>query len=147
MATLKFNSRPAPVLAEHRPLYKIAQCLLIIKICGRSQKCSLLKLHLINWAFKKDSRIADLQAAIQNKQLSIPVWGFDPALAVALQIAAEENLLKPVDTGIKIMPAGEEFLLKINSDPEFLSKEKKQLELLGKKLTEKMVAKTARDWE
>jgi hypothetical protein len=106
-----------------------------------------LKLHLINWALKKDSRIADLQAAIQNKQLSIPVWGFDPALAVALQIAAEENLLRPEETGIIILPAGEEFLLKINSDPEFLAKEKKQLDLLGKKLTEKMVTKTARDWE
>lgn len=147
MAMLKFKPRPAPVLAEHRPLYKIAQCLLIIKICGRSQKCSLLKLHLINWALKKDSRVADLQAAIQNKQLSIPVWGFDPALAVALKIAAEENLLRPEETGIIILPAGEEFLLKIISDPEFLAKEKKQLDLLGKKLTETMVAKTARDWE
>ncbi|GFM52897.1 hypothetical protein PSCICE_41640 [Pseudomonas cichorii] len=106
-----------------------------------------MKLHLINWALKKDSRIADLQAAIQNKHLSIPVWGFDPALAVALQIAAEENLLRPEETGIIILPAGEELLLKINSDPEFLAKEKKQLDLLGKKLTETMVAKTARDWE
>ncbi|MBA4681631.1 hypothetical protein DP090_018360 [Pseudomonas sp. MDMC216] len=106
-----------------------------------------MKLHLINWALKKDSRIADLQAAIQNKQLSIPVWGFDPALAVALKIAAEENLLRSEETGIIILPAGEEFLLKIDSDPEFLAKEKKQLDLLGKKLTETMVAKTAKDWE
>ncbi|MGC3710926.1 hypothetical protein ACPTKC_30245, partial [Pseudomonas aeruginosa] len=64
-----------------------------------------------------------------------------------LQIAAEENLLRPEESGIIILPAGEEFLLKINSEPEFLAKEKKQLDLLGKKHTETMVAKTARDWE
>ncbi|MFJ4386800.1 hypothetical protein ACIP02_21020 [Pseudomonas sp. NPDC089408] len=147
MATLKFTSRPAPVLAEHRPLYKIAQCLLIIDTCGRAQKCSLLKLHLINWALKKDSRIEDLKAATQNKQLSIPVWGFDPALAVALQIASEEDILKSDETGIVILPAGQEFLSEIASDPKFLSTEKAQLDKIGKKLTEKMVAKTARDWE
>lgn len=147
MAMLKFTSRPTPVLAEHRPLYKIAQCLLIIDTCGRAQKCSLLKLHLINWALKKDSRIADLKAATQNKKLTIPVWGFDPALAVALQIASEEHILKSDETGIVILPAGQEFLSKITSDPNFLSTEKSQLDKIGKKLTEKMVAQTARDWE
>lgn len=147
MAMLKFTDRPAPVLAEHRPIYKIAQCLLIIDICGRAQKCSLLKLHLINWALKKDSRIADLKAAAQHKQLSIPVWGFDPALAVALQMAAEDKLLRSDETGIVILTAGNDFLIEINGDPNFLVKEKSQLLQIGKKLTEAMVTKTARDWE
>jgi hypothetical protein len=147
MATLKFTSRPTPVLAEHRPIYRIAQCLLIIDICGRAQKCSLLKLHLINWALKSESRILALKAAILNKKLSIPVWGFDPALATALQIATEEGLLVTDDTGILISDAGVEFLAKIMDDPSSLAKEKTQLRQLGKKITEGMVSKTAREWE
>ncbi|MFK1048583.1 hypothetical protein ACSEQ1_24220 [Pseudomonas aeruginosa] len=147
MAKVKFTKRPSPVLAEHRPLYKISQALLIIDICGWGKKCSLIKLHLLNWALKSRSRIELLQNSVRTKSLSLPVWGFDPALAIALQLSVEEGLLEIEGNSIGITKKGSDFLTEINKDHDVLAIEKDALKLIGKGLTEPMVSGAAKGWE
>lgn len=147
MAKLKFTRRPTPVLAEHRPLYKMAQALLIIDICGRGQRCSLIKLHLINWALKSPSRIDSLQRASRTKNLALPIWGFDPALAIALQLAIEEGMLAIEGNGLSTTEKGSDFLKEILKDKDSLKSERDSLSSIGKGLTEQMVSTAAKGWE
>ena len=147
MARLKFTHRPSPVLAEHRPLYKIAQALLMIDICGWGRKCSIIKLHLLNWSLQSPSRLELLKNAADNKKIVIPVWGFDPALAIALQLATEEKLLVIDGGGLKITEKGSIFLEEVVKDKDVLNSEKEALGQIGKGLTEPMVSAAAKGWE
>lgn len=146
MAKIKFTRRPSPVLAEHRPIYKIAQTLVMIELCGRGKKCSLIKLHLLNWALKSRSRIELLQHAARSKSLHLPVWGFDPALAISLQLSVEDGLLEIEGSGVSITDKGCTLLEEIMKD-DYLKSEKESLNLIGKGLTETMVSAAAKGWE
>ena len=147
MAKIKFTRRPSPALAEQRPLYKITQALLIIEICGRGKKCSLIKLHLMNWALKSRSRISALEIAANNKRLTIPVWGFDPALAIALQFALEEEILVVEGSSLKITDTGNRLLDAVINDEMAFPKEKSYLKRIGKRITEEMVASVSKGWD
>lgn len=147
MAKIKFTKRPSPVLAEHRPMYKIAQALLIIETCGWGKKCSLIKLHLLNWALKTQSRMDLLHRSVTSKSLFSPIWGFDPALAIALQLAVEEGLLVIDGSSIGLTDKGSELLSDINKDKSVLESEKKALKTIGKGITEAMVSSAAKGWE
>ncbi|BCA28701.1 hypothetical protein N5C55_26330 [Pseudomonas otitidis] len=147
MARIKFTRRPSPALAEQRPLYKITQALLIVEICCRGKKCSLIKLHLLNWALKSRGRISSLEIAAKNKKLSIPVWGFDPALAVALQLALEEEIFTIEGLNLKITKKGNQLLDVIINDETAFPKEKSQLKKIGKGITEEMVTSVSKGWD
>jgi len=147
MAKIKFTRRPSPVLAEQRPLYKITQALLIIEICGRGKRCSLLKLHLMNWALKSRSRISILEIAANNKKLTIPVWGFDPALAIALQFALEETILVVEGSSLKVTDKGNHLIKAVTNDETAFVKEKSHLKKIGKRITEEMVTSVSKGWD
>ncbi|RYJ59195.1 hypothetical protein [Pseudomonas songnenensis] len=147
MAKIKFTRRPSSVLAEHRPIYKMAQTLVIIELCGRGKKCSLIKLHLLNWALKSRSRIELLQHAVRSKSLHLPVWGFDPSLAISLQLSIEDGLLEIEGSGVSVTDKGCRLLEEIMKNGDFLKTEKESLNLIGKGITETMVSAAAKGWE
>src|SRR5687768_14129599 len=101
-AHLLFQPRPAPVLPEHRPLYKIAQVLLVLHLASRAGKSSLTRLHLFNWAMKSADRGGRLSHAARTKELSVTAWGFDPALAIALRYASAEGLIVTSASGYEL---------------------------------------------
>jgi len=146
MTKLKFTQRPTPVLAEHRTLYKIAQVLLILDVCGRARKCSVLKLHLFNWALKSDKRLKQLQDASRKGGLELPIWGFDPALAIALKYAIEDRIVSGEGGGVQVSENGNKLLEFLLQDKELLSREKNSLKMIGKGITEKMVDSVAKGW-
>lgn len=147
MAKIKFTLRPSPVLAEHRPLYKIAQALLIVDICGWGKKCSIIKMHLLSWSLKSSVRIDLLRRAVQTQSLSLPVWGFDPALAIALQLSIEDGLLEYEGNSLCLTERGRDFLRVIIEDKDVLQFERLHLESIGKGLTESIVSAAAKGWE
>jgi hypothetical protein len=144
---LRFERRPSPVLAEHRPMYKIGQVLLILAIASRGNKSSLPRLQLFNWALKSAERQALLLKAVEKKELQVPAWGFDPALAIAVRIAIAEGLVAENSTGYEITGAGEFFVKEILKDADLFGPERSFLSSLGKGLTERMVEETAGGWE
>lgn len=145
--SLRFNRQPSPVLAEHRPLYKIAQLLLILHLSSRGGRSSLPRLHLFNWALKRDDRGEQLITASAEKLLKISAWGFDPALAIAIRYAISEKLIREVSTGYEITEFGIAFSKDIVKDPSALAKERAILESVGKGITETMVEAVAKGWE
>jgi hypothetical protein len=145
--TLRFQQRPAPVLPEHRTLFKITQILLVLKVASRGGKSSLPRLQLFNWAFKDASRMKQLTAAAQTGRLNIMAWGFDPTLIYALRFAAADGLIDRTSGSHAITPLGETLLNHALRDPTLLASERIVLEHVGKKITETMVDAVAKGWE
>jgi hypothetical protein len=146
MTQLKFSRRPLPVLPEHRPVYKIAQVLLVLN-CSRGGKSSLLRLHLFNWALKSPQRMQSLRDAGKGGALHLPTWGFDPALAIALRYALAEKLIFQVANGYQLSDKGAQFITDALKDQEVFSQERVDLAVVGKKITETMVESVAKGWD
>ena len=128
-------------------MYKICQALLILHICGHGNKCSLVKLHLMHWAMKTPKRMETMILAAQLGQISLPVWGFDPALSIALQLAFRDGLIEPTSTGFKLIPKGQQLVTDILKDGTVMVDEKTTLSKIGRKITEGMVKTISKEWE
>lgn len=135
-----------PVIPEHRPLYKIAQLVLILSLSCRGGKSSLARLHLFSWAFKSRDRGERLSQAVRTKSLNVTAWGFDPAVAIALRYAAAEGLVSVSGTGYQLTDKGQIFAKSIEENPEVLETEKILLREVGKGITENMVDAVAKGW-
>ena len=146
MSKLAFNVRPAPVLPEHRRMYKISQILLILELSSRGGKSTLPRLQLFNWALKSRDRQERLATAAKIQSLNVQAWGFDPALSIALRFADAEMLVNSVSTGYQITDRGKLFVEDIEKDPELLLQEKEVLRRIGKGVTEGMVDAVAKGW-
>jgi hypothetical protein len=146
MTSLRFTIKPAPVLAEHRPLYKIAQLLLVLVISSRGGKSSLARLQLFNWALKKRERSDALKEGADTGKLAMTGWGFDPAVPIALRYAIADGLVEDVSTGYVVTSGGEEFARAAIAAGLFES-EQEVLKNVAKSVTETMVAEVARRWE
>jgi hypothetical protein len=144
---LVFKRRPSPVLADHRPLYKMGEVALVLHLVSRAKRSSLPRLHLFNWALKTPDRVEALSQATRHRKLSMATWGFDPALAVALRYLCAEKLTVEGDGKFTLTPAGEAFALGIVSDKTAMLAVKGDLELIGKGVTEEMVKAVAREWK
>lgn len=145
--TLRFERQPAPVLPEHRPLYKIGQLLLVLHLASRGKKSSLPRIHLFNWALKRQERKALLLDAGKKGVLRVAAWGFDPAIAIAIEFALAECLITTNSTGYALTAEGINWVKNICKDPECFPSERQFLEQLGTTITETMVTQVAKGWE
>lgn len=145
-AHLSFHRRPAPVLADHRPLYKMAQVVLVLSLASRGGKSGLPRLHLFNWCLKNAARIRALSQAVTLRRLTMVTWGFDPALAVALRFLFAEGLLIDEGTKVSLSADGVAFAAALMEDKALLAPEKRDLALIGKGVTEAMVDAIAKEW-
>lgn len=85
--------------------------------------------------------------AAQLGQISLPVWGFDPALSIALQLAFRDGLIEATTTGFKLLPKGQQMVTDIMSDGTVMADEKATLSKIGRKITESMVKTISKEWE
>jgi hypothetical protein len=146
MSKLHFDRKAMPVIPEYRPMYKICQILLILKLSSSGSKSSLIRFHLFNWALKDEKRICMLINSAEKKELSFGVWGIDPSLNMALSYANSEGLIDKNNTGYVLADKGSEFLSKFEI-VELFKDETKVLSSIGKKITEKMIMDVAQRWK
>jgi len=88
-----------------------------------------------------------LETAAKQKALTVPAWGFDPALAIGIRFAIAEGLMRENTTGYEIAEAGELFVREIVKDSDLFASERAFLSRIGKGITESMVDAAARGWE
>lgn len=144
---LRFVRRPAPVLAEHRPMYKLGQVLLVLHLGSAGGKSSLPRLHLFNWALKDAKRRAALLEAATTRRLNVAAWGFDPALAFAIRYGLAERLVEETTTGYRITEDGDALARDMANDEEVFRTEKEFLRGVRTRITQTMVDEVARGWE
>jgi hypothetical protein len=146
MSKLNFTRKAMPVIPEHRPMYKICQILLILKLSSIGGKSSLIRLHLFNWALKDHVAIRMLIHSANEKELSFSVWGIDPTLNMALNYATADLLLNKTSTGYELSNKGESFIAK-SKIIDLFEYESKVLRTIGKRVTESMVKDIAQRWK
>nr|WP_319552129.1 hypothetical protein [uncultured Vibrio sp.] len=146
MSKLSFTRRRSAVLPELRPMFKIGKILIILRVCCSGGKASLLKLHLFNWAMLEHKRVQALQLSAEKKQLVIGVWGIDPSLNMALAHATAEGLVCRLPNGsYKLTSKGDNFISG-SKLLELFDEEVKELGVVAKRITEKMVTDAAKRW-
>lgn len=146
---LSFTQRPIPILADYRPIYKLAQIVLILEFCCRGKACSLLKMHLLSDALKSDERMIKLIADVGPDFVrKAERWNLEPTMNRGLQLAVAEGLCSfSASTRKYILERkGREFFLSLMKEPEVLEKEKRLLNSLGKKITDTQVQEISRNW-
>ncbi|HFG2187586.1 TPA: hypothetical protein ACGF8O_003651, partial [Vibrio cholerae] len=107
MNSIRFHRRPMPVIADHRPMYKISLLLLILKECSIGGTSSLIRLHLFNWALKDKKRMNQLMLSADNKELTFDIWGMDPTVNFAISHSIANGLMVKIPSGYKITQKGE----------------------------------------
>ncbi|WP_349571086.1 hypothetical protein [Azotobacter salinestris] len=101
----------------------------------------------MNWAIKTPRQVETMKLAADLGQISLPIWGFDPALSIALNLAYRDELITPTSTGFKLSTKGKELVKMIMSDKSVMIEEKAALLKIGKKITEDMVKTVSKEWE
>jgi hypothetical protein len=145
---LKFTKKRMAILPDYRPMYKLAQIVLVLKISCRTKTSSLLKLHLFSWALRSDKNMDELSFWVRNRfKKQIPIWNIDPALNRALELAIIENLCEIHNGKYRLTTKGEEFCQVIRGDSDILEREITFLERLGSKVTEKQIDNITQIWK
>jgi len=147
---LSFTKRPIPIPADYRPMYKIALIVLILKLCCRGGKSILLKLHLFSWALTSKKHASLLTSFINNNfKGEFSVWGIEPALNRALQLATAEKICELNDGKNYVLTSdkGIQFFNMIMADKELLEDEKAFLKSIGKNtITDSRINTMTKQW-
>ena len=146
---LSFAKRPIPIPAEYRPMYKIALIVIILKYCCIGESANLTKLHLFSWALSSEENMNEIIKNIENGfQDEFAVWGVDPSLNRALQLAVAENICE-IQNGkkYKLTHKGNKFFEMIESDKFLFDIEKSFLINVGKKsITDRLLESITKKW-
>ena len=146
---LTFNKKPIPIPADYRPMYKIGLIVLIMRLCCRGDKSTLLKLHLLSWALKSKANTYKLKNYItSNYKTELSVWGIEPALNRALQFAIADNICEIIEgKNYRLTKKGIKFFKMIETENELYDSEKSFLNFIGKNnLTEKRINSISNQW-
>lgn len=144
-----FTKRPIPVPVSYRPMFKISEIVLVLKLCCRSETSDLLKLHLFSWAFKSSSNLNNLKNYVSNNfQGGFTIWGIEPALNRALQFAIADGICMLTEgKKYQLASKGESLYNVINKDKELFVVEKTILKFIGKnKITEARIRSMSQNW-
>ena len=135
-----FNAKPDAVPYNYRISYKVTQLCLIMRICGRGDVCSLIKLHMISFALISQENMRKL-VEFADGIGSAPIVRFDPSVNRALTYAIGYGLIKRQQnakyklTAEQIKVVGDLMVIEIGD-----------LNLLAKKLTESKVEEIVDRW-
>lgn len=146
---LSFTKRPIPLPAEYRPMYKIALIVMTLKLCCRGESSTLLKLHLFSWAMASEKNMEELRAYVTNNfKTDFSVWGIEPALNRALQLAVAENICEIIQgKTYKLTEKGNKFYEMMKTDKELFKVEKLFLSFIGKNcITDSRITTMTKNW-
>ena len=144
---ISFAKRPIPIPPDYRPMFKLSQIVLILGLCCRSNKATLLKLHLFAWALKSIENSTLLAEWVDaNFSTELAVWGIEPTLNRAIQYALAENICERQGTSIALTDKGLCLLEKIKSDSELLLAEKTLLYHIGKRISDIKINQLSTKW-
>jgi hypothetical protein len=147
---LTFHKRPIPVQPEYRPVYKIAQIVLILKKGCRKYKASLLLLHLHTWALKsKENEAILIKYLLNPNKNELNTLTFEPALNRALHFAQSEELITILlpQGHYVLTEKGHKFSELLLKDFSVLINEKAFFTMVKYSLTETLVKKITQKWK
>lgn len=141
-----FNAKPDAVPYNYRISYKVTQLCLIMRICGRGDVCSLIKLHMISFALISQENMRKL-VEFADGIGSAPIVRFDPSVNRALTYVIGYGLIKRQQNAkYKLTDRGKQLAEQIKVVGDLMVIEIGDLNLLAKKLTESKVEEIVDRW-
>ncbi len=141
-----FDAKPDAVPYNYRISYKVSQLCLIMRICGRGNVCSLIKLHMISFALISHDNMKRLVAFTEGTG-NPPIVRFDPSVNRALTYAIAYGLIeRQQNAKFKLTNCGQRLVEQIKISGDLMAVEISDLNLLAKKLTEDKVDEIVDRW-
>lgn len=141
-----FDAKPDAVPYNYRISYKVTQLCLIMRICGRGDVCSLIKLHLISFALISQDNMRKL-VEFADGNGNAPIVRFDPSVNRALTYAIGYGLIeRQQNAKYKLTNRGRQLVEQIKAAGNLLVIEINDLNSLAKKLTESKVEEIVDRW-
>lgn len=141
-----FDAKPDAVPYNYRISYKVTQLCLIMRICGRGDVCSLIKLHMISFALISQENMRKLLEFTDGTGTT-PIVRFDPSVNRALTYAIAYGLVEQQQNAkYKLTERGHQLAEQIKIAGDLMVIEICNLNLLTKKLTETKVNKIVDMW-
>ena len=146
--TATFNKRATPIFPSYRPMLRIGQVLLTLRINSVGNKASLLKLHLFSWAFKTQENLNRIRAYVNSGfQDEIQFFGIEPSLNRALNYAVAEKLIGYDGDKYYLKDKGIKIADKIIIDYELFINERAILISIGKAISESRIKQLQFKWK
>ena len=141
-----FNAKPDAVPYNYRTSYKVAQLCLIMRICGRGDVCSLIKLHMISFALISQDNMRKLIDFVDGFGI-VPIVRFDPSVNRALTYAIGYGLIKrQQNSKYKLTDRGKQLAEQIKAVGDLMVIEINDLNSIAKKLTESKIEEIVERW-
>jgi hypothetical protein len=144
---ISFVKRPISIPPDYRPMFKVVQIVMILGYCCRSNRSSLLKLHLFSWALKTEGNIKKIIDWVDtNFQSDFAVWGIEPTLNRGLQYAISEKVCRRINNKFELTEKGVQLFNSIKRDKELLKTEKIFFNIIGKKISDDKINNLVKKW-
>lgn len=141
-----FNAKPDAVPYNYRISYKVTQLCLIMRICGRGDVCSLIKLHMISFALISKFNMTKLIEFTEGTG-NVPIVRFDPSVNRALTYARAYGLIEQQQNAkYKLTDRGQRLAEQIIVVGDLMTVEICSLKMLAKNLTETKVNEVVDRW-
>lgn len=141
-----FDAKPDAVPYNYRISYKVTQLCIIMRLCGRGDICSLIKLHMISYALISHDIMKKLVEFAEGTG-NPPLVRFDPAVNRALTYAIAYGLIEQQQTAkYKLTDRGRQLAEQIRISRDLMVTEINDLNILAKKLTENKVNAIVEMW-
>ena len=140
-----FDAKPDAVPYNCRISYKVTQLCLIMRICGRGDVCSLIKLHMISFALISRDNMQKL-VEFTNGTGSAPIVRFDPSVNRAITYAVAYRLIEQQNAKYRLTDRGRQLAEQIRNAGDLMMIEIKELNTLSKKLTETKINEIVDRW-
>lgn len=141
-----FDAKPDAVPYNCRISYKVSQICLIMRLCGRGDTCSLIKLHMISYALISQHHMKKL-VEFADGVGRIPIVRFDPAVNRALTYAVGYGLVEQQQNAkYKLTARGRQLAEQIKLAGDLMVLEINALNMLAKKLTEGKINEIVDMW-
>jgi len=142
-----FTRRPEPLPPDLRPNWRVAMLLLLLRSC-RSEKASLEKLHVLNWAIRTpESRRRFLAYVKGEGNPDDVIIRFEPGLNRAIDFVRGEGLVK-IENGkrVKLTDRGSNIAQQIDRNRDCMVEERRFFEEVKLFVLEKDI-KILLNWE
>jgi hypothetical protein len=136
---LTFSSRPQPLAANLRPVYRIALIALVLRINCKGKTASLLKLQFFNWLLKSSSLQDTIVDNLSHHSVcTLELLHLDPMVNLALKYAIADKLISVTSNSkYKLTEKGDKFVDRIMYYKQsVLNTEQGLLQRIGKQVSE-----------
>jgi hypothetical protein len=133
-----FHKQPTPLQPQLRVVWGLSTLVLILKICSRSQRSSISRLHLLSWAIRSAENRERMVELLENRLSPlVNLIHYDPGFNRAIEYALAEGLIEAQNKGrVSLTQNGIKLAQEIIHLEDCLEEEKTFLKIRGSAITE-----------